>query len=54
MQSVDSMLTTILLVLMMASIPFFGRAVKRNPAVNELLYSGWTPIILAMLISRYS
>ncbi|KAL1936720.1 hypothetical protein VTP01DRAFT_854 [Rhizomucor pusillus] len=52
--SIDSMLTTILLVLMMASIPFFGRAVKRNPAVNELLYSGWTPIILAMLISSFA
>lgn len=36
---------------MFGSIPFFGISVWRNPHVRELLFSGWTPIIVAMLIS---
>jgi solute carrier family 41 len=36
---------------MFGSIPFFGISVWRNHHVKELLFSGWTPIIIAMLIS---
>jgi solute carrier family 41 len=39
--------------IMFGSIPFFGWSVWRNPNVKDLLFSGWTPIIIAMLISRY-
>lgn len=36
---------------MFGSIPFFGMAVWKNPHVRSLLFSGWTPIIVAMFIS---
>jgi solute carrier family 41 len=36
---------------MFGSIPFFALLVWRNPHVKDLLFSGWTPIIVAMLIS---
>jgi solute carrier family 41 len=36
---------------MFGSIPFFGFSVYKNPHVRDLLFSGWTPIIVAMLIS---
>jgi solute carrier family 41 len=32
-------------------IPFFGFIVWRNTHVKDLLFAGWTPIILAMVIS---
>lgn len=36
---------------MLSMIPFFGFIVWRNTHVKDLLFSGWTPIILAMVIS---
>ncbi|KAI9490003.1 hypothetical protein BDB00DRAFT_570839 [Zychaea mexicana] len=52
--SVDSMLSLCLFFVMVCSIPFFARAVWRNKHVKELLYSGWSPIIFAMLISSFA
>ncbi|RCH99885.1 hypothetical protein CU097_008117 [Rhizopus azygosporus] len=40
-----------LLFIMFSSIPFFGLAVWRNTHVRGLLFTGWTPIVIAMLIS---
>ncbi|KAG0178385.1 hypothetical protein DFQ29_003531 [Apophysomyces sp. BC1021] len=50
----ESMLSIWLLVAMIASVPFFARSVWQNIYVKDLLYSGWTPIILAMLISSFA
>lgn len=36
---------------MLSMIPFFGFIVWRNTHVKDLLFSGWTPIVLAMVIS---
>lgn len=36
---------------MVALIPVFGLIVWRNTHVKDLLFAGWTPIILAMVIS---
>ncbi|KAI9273735.1 hypothetical protein BY458DRAFT_508086 [Sporodiniella umbellata] len=47
----DTSLCFWLLFLMTLSIPFFALAVWKNPHVKSLLFSGWTPILLAMLIS---
>lgn len=48
---IETQLSTFLLLIMFGSIPFFGISVWRNPHVKSLLFSGWTPIIVAMLIS---
>lgn len=47
----ETQTSTWLLLIMFGSIPFFGLAVWKNPHVKDLLFSGWTPIIIAMLIS---
>lgn len=47
----ETNLSTFLLLVMFISIPFFGLSVWRNRHVKDLLFSGWTPIIIAMLIS---
>ncbi|ORZ02784.1 hypothetical protein BCR43DRAFT_482157 [Syncephalastrum racemosum] len=52
--SMDTMLSLGLLFVMVASVPFFGKSVWKNGTVKELLYSGWTPIIFAMLISSFA
>ncbi|GAN06590.1 solute carrier family 41 member 1-like [Mucor ambiguus] len=49
--NMETNLSTYLLLIMFISIPFFGLSVWRNPHVRDLLFSGWTPIIIAMLIS---
>ena len=49
--NLETNLSTFLLLIMFISIPFFGISVWRNPHVRDLLFSGWTPIIIAMLIS---
>lgn len=36
---------------MFVSIPLFGLIVWRNKHVKSLLFSGWTPLIVAMIIS---
>lgn len=48
---IETQLSTFLLLVMFGSIPFFGISVWRNKHVKDLLFSGWTPIIVAMLIS---
>ncbi|RCH84290.1 hypothetical protein CU098_001816, partial [Rhizopus stolonifer] len=47
----DSILSTLIFLVMVAMIPCFGFIVWRNKHVKDLLFSGWTPIILAMVIS---
>ena len=49
--NLETSLSTWLLLSMFVSIPFFGLSVWRNHHVKDLLLSGWSPIILAMLIS---
>ncbi|KAI9245468.1 hypothetical protein EDC94DRAFT_628300 [Helicostylum pulchrum] len=49
--NIETQLSTYLLLVMFGSIPFFGLSVWRNKHVKDLLFSGWTPIIIAMLIS---
>lgn len=49
--NIETQLSTYLLLIMFGSIPFFGLSVWRNPHVRDLLFSGWTPIVVAMLIS---
>lgn len=39
---------------MLAMIPLFSLIVWKNKHVKELLFAGWTPIILAMVISRFA
>ncbi|KAI8971820.1 hypothetical protein BDF20DRAFT_886653 [Mycotypha africana] len=51
LQNIESNLCTMSLLVMFFSIPFFGLAVWRNKYVKDLLLTGWTPIIIAMLIS---
>ncbi|KAG1452694.1 hypothetical protein G6F46_009664 [Rhizopus delemar] len=48
---IETSLSAWLLFFMFGSIPFFGLSVWRNRHVKDLLFSGWTPIVLAMLIS---
>lgn len=48
---IETNLSSILLLVMFVSIPFFGLAVWKNSHVKDLLFTGWTPIIIAMLIS---
>ncbi|KAG2217570.1 hypothetical protein INT45_004923 [Circinella minor] len=43
-----------LFVVMTFSIPFFAKSVWKNKHVKELLLSGWSPIIFAMLISSFA
>ncbi|KAI7904211.1 uncharacterized protein BX663DRAFT_504314 [Cokeromyces recurvatus] len=47
----DTYLSTLLLIIMFCSIPFFAFFVWKNSFVKDLLFSGWTPLIIAMLIS---
>ncbi|KAI8346166.1 hypothetical protein BD560DRAFT_12641 [Blakeslea trispora] len=47
----ETSLSTWLLLGMFMSIPFFGLSVWKNHHVKDLLFSGWSPIIFAMLIS---
>ncbi|ORX57514.1 MgtE-domain-containing protein [Hesseltinella vesiculosa] len=47
----DSSLSLMVILAMIASIPFFARAVWQNKHVKDLLLSGWSPIMIAMLIS---
>ncbi|KAI7868162.1 hypothetical protein BDF14DRAFT_1796922 [Spinellus fusiger] len=50
----DSALSLYILISMLISVPFFAKAVWRNKQVKYLLYSGWTPIVFAMLISSFA
>ncbi|KAI9483827.1 MAG: hypothetical protein EXX96DRAFT_156153 [Benjaminiella poitrasii] len=49
--NIDTHLSAFLLLVMFASIPLFAFFVWKNPHVKNLLFSGWTPIMIAMLIS---
>ncbi|KAI8393344.1 uncharacterized protein BYT42DRAFT_591180 [Radiomyces spectabilis] len=47
----DSLFSTAVFLAMSAMLPLFGFIVWKNKHVNHLLFSGWTPIICAMIIS---
>lgn len=47
----ESIFSTLVFLVMLALIPVFGLIVWRNTHVKDLLFAGWTPIILAMVIS---
>ncbi|CDS04932.1 hypothetical protein LRAMOSA07462 [Lichtheimia ramosa] len=46
-----SLLSTFLFLIMVALLPIFGIIVWKNVHVKELLFGGWTPILVAMVIS---
>jgi solute carrier family 41 len=48
---IESLASTFIFLIMVSMIPFFGFIVWRNKHVKSLLFAGWTPIILAMVIS---
>ncbi|CAO3598707.1 unnamed protein product [Absidia cylindrospora] len=50
----DSFLGLTLMISMVFSIPFFARSVWQNSHVKDLLYTGWSPIMIAMLISSFA
>lgn len=52
MTYLDSPLGLTMMIAMVISIPFFARSVWQNTHVKDLLYIGWSPIMIAMLISR--
>ncbi|KAG1151017.1 hypothetical protein G6F37_008322 [Rhizopus arrhizus] len=47
----NTAISTIIVAVMLAMIPLFSLIVWKNKHVKELLFAGWTPIILAMVIS---
>ncbi|KAI7889591.1 uncharacterized protein EV154DRAFT_544471 [Mucor mucedo] len=47
----ESIFSTLIFLIMLGLIPIFGLIVWRNSHVKDLLFAGWTPIILAMVIS---
>ncbi|KAI9485724.1 MAG: hypothetical protein EXX96DRAFT_546222 [Benjaminiella poitrasii] len=47
----ENILSTLIVTVMLFMIPCFGWIVWRNRHVKELLFAGWTPIVLAMIIS---
>lgn len=49
---IDSLLSTVLVIVMVALLPGAAALVWTNRSVKELLFSGWTPIMSAMVISR--
>ncbi|KAI8335487.1 hypothetical protein BC941DRAFT_472144 [Chlamydoabsidia padenii] len=50
----DSLLGLTLMIAMVVSVPFFARSVWQNKHVKDLLYIGWSPIMIAMLISSFA
>lgn len=34
-------------------VPLWVYIAQKNKQTREVLYSGWTPVVLAMMISRY-
>lgn len=50
--NIDTAISTIIVAVMLAMIPLFSLIVWKNKHVKDLLFSGWTPIIFAMVISR--
>ncbi|CAO3666141.1 unnamed protein product [Rhizopus stolonifer] len=50
-EPMETFLCTIIVCVMLAMIPLFSFIVWKNKHVKDLLFSGWTPIIFAMVIS---
>ncbi|CDH51662.1 solute carrier family 41 member 1 [Lichtheimia corymbifera JMRC:FSU:9682] len=50
-EKMHSLLSTFLFLTMVALLPLFGIIVWKNVHVKELLFGGWTPILVAMVIS---
>jgi solute carrier family 41 len=48
----DSLLSTLVFLVMFAMAPLFGYIVWTNKHIKDLLFVGWTPIVCAMVISR--
>jgi len=53
-QRMDSILSTVLVIVMGALLPGAAALVWTNRSVKQLLFSGWTPIMSAMVISSLS
>ncbi|KAG2236087.1 hypothetical protein INT48_006103 [Thamnidium elegans] len=47
----ESIFSTLVFLVMFSLIPVFGLIVWKNKHVKKLLFSGWTPLIVAMVIS---
>ncbi|KAI9316998.1 hypothetical protein BX666DRAFT_2019089 [Dichotomocladium elegans] len=47
----STLISTMLVILMLIFLPIFGIVVWRNVNVKDLLFVGWTPILVAMIIS---
>ncbi|CAO3659660.1 unnamed protein product [Umbelopsis vinacea] len=53
-EHMNSLLSTVLVIVMVALLPGAAALVWTNRSVKELLFSGWTPIVSAMVISSLS
>ncbi|KAH8554316.1 hypothetical protein BGW37DRAFT_249274 [Umbelopsis sp. PMI_123] len=51
-EHMDSILSTVLVVVMVVLLPGAAALVWTNRSVKQLLFTGWTPIMCAMVISR--
>ncbi|KAI8070520.1 hypothetical protein BC940DRAFT_317832 [Gongronella butleri] len=47
----ETLLSTFVFLAMTLAVPVFGVIVWRNKRIKPLLFAGWTPIIIAMIIS---
>ncbi|KAL1935025.1 hypothetical protein VTP01DRAFT_4165 [Rhizomucor pusillus] len=47
----ESLFSTVVFIIMGSFVPLFGFMVHRNKHVKDLLFAGWTPILVAMVIS---
>ena len=48
----ESILSTVLVIVMVVLLPGAAALVWTNRSVKQLLFTGWTPIMCAMVISR--
>ncbi|KAG2218783.1 hypothetical protein INT45_000320 [Circinella minor] len=48
---INTMFSTIVFIVLTLSLPLFGYMVWKNKHMKELLFAGWVPIIIAMVIS---
>ncbi|ORX53087.1 MgtE-domain-containing protein [Hesseltinella vesiculosa] len=47
----ETLMSTFVFLSMLLAVPFFGVIVWRNKRIKQLLFAGWTPIVIAMVIS---
>lgn len=48
----DTLLPTMLFMVMLFSLPVWFWLIRKNELVRETMFDGWVPILLAMVISR--